>query len=91
MDGSERFRIVRIADSLSDGDVRYAGYNYDVSASCLAYRHSAEPLINEYLIDLVSADAAVFLGNSDHLGFLNGTSCYPSDTESADIVIICKS
>ena len=91
MDGSERFRIVRIADSLSDRDVGYTGYDHDVSAPCLAYRHSAEPLVYEYLIDFILADASVFLGYSDHLGFPEGTSCYPSDAQSADIVVIGKS
>ena len=91
MDHLHGLRMLRITDGLSDGNIRNAGYYYDVSAFCLRNRHTLESAVNEDLVDLSGDYFPVFFADSDLLAFSDDTAGDTSYTKTADVIVISQS
>ena len=91
MDHFQRLRVCRVADGLSDGDIRNTGDHDDIASFRLVHRHPLQSSIYEYLIDLLLFDLTVSLGYRYRASRLDNTFCDPADPQSSDVIIVSQS
>ena len=91
MDHFQRLRVCRVADGLSDGDVRNTGDHDNVSCFRLVHSHPLQSSVYEYLIDLLLFDLTVSLGYRHSASRLDNTFCDPADPQSSNVIIVSQS